>query len=183
MSERQRGERGGEAERHRDHPRQCEAETRVSRTARDQNHRGERSGGCEDGVLQKAEPEHTDAGLLRLQSSGLERMPVDDEAASNDESAEAGRDDRSCSREPEARPALDSGDLAIGDDVPEVGCELHPERDRQPDRIEVLQLAENALEPRSPGNADDCAQSQDCAERDQERVLGRIPVEVRRGSQ
>src|SRR6266540_5489217 len=135
MTETERRERGDEAERDGDRPRQREAEARMRRPARENNHRRERGGGRKDRVLERAEPEHADARFTRLEPRVLERVTVDDEAATNNECPETRGDDCAGTPEPEPRTALDARDLAVGDDVAEVRSDLHAEGDRQPDRI------------------------------------------------
>ena len=65
-------------------------------------------------------------------------MTIDDEAATDDERAESGCDDRTRPRDAELRSSFEPRDLAVGDDVPEVGRQLHAEGHREPDRVEVV---------------------------------------------
>lgn len=117
----QRGERGGEAQWNRNRPRQRETEARVRRTTGEQDHGGERGSGCEHGVLEDAEPEHAGARLVRFEAGRLECMPVDHEAGADDERAESGRDDRTRPGHAEPWASFEPCDLAVGDDVAEIG--------------------------------------------------------------
>src|SRR5512133_788473 len=103
MPEAERRERRDEAERDGDRPRQREAEARVPRAAREDDHRCKRGGGRQDRVLERAEPEHADARLTGLEPCVLERVAVDDEAAPNHERTETRRDDRAGAPEAESR--------------------------------------------------------------------------------
>src|SRR4029077_1107605 len=105
-----------------------------------------------------------------------------DEAPADHERTETGGYHRSGTSEPEPGPALDTRHLAIRDDVPEVRSELHPERDRQPDRVEMPELVQHALEPSGPGDAHGRAERQCCADPDEEGVLSRMPVQMRKRS-
>src|SRR5437667_234579 len=124
------------------------------------------------------EPEDTRPRLARIQTGCLERLPVDDKSPADHERTESGCDHRSRTPEPEPGTALQPRHLAVRDDVAEVRRKLHPERDRQPDRIEMTQLVEDPLEASGPGDARRSAEGQCRAEPDQQRMLGRLPVEM-----
>src|SRR5690242_14727703 len=83
----------------------------------------------------------------------------------------------------EARPALDSRNLAVRDDVAEVRRYFHPEGDRQPDRVEVTQLVQDAPEARRPGDSDRRTECERRPDPDEDRVLRRVTIEVRRRPQ
>ena len=76
-------------------------------------------------------------------------------------------------------PASDARDLAVGDDVAEVGRGLHRERDRNPCRLEVLQPVADALEPRRPRDAGGRTDGERRSDPDEQQVLERMPLEVR----
>ena len=84
---------------------------------------------------------------------------------------------------PETRSALDPSNLPVRDDVAEVRGDLHAERHRQPDRIELVQLVEDDLEPRGPRNPDHGPQCQAGTEQDEERVLCGVALQMGRGSE
>src|SRR5437588_4863447 len=110
-------------------------------------------------------------------------MTVDDEAAPDDEHPESGRDDRSGSPDAEARAALGPGDLAIRDHVAEIGRDLHPERDGQPDRVDVVQLMEDTREPGGPGDPDRSAEREASTDQDEQSVLRGMALEMREGTE
>src|SRR5438067_1904439 len=182
VAETERSEGGEKPERHRDRPRQGEAEARMRRPAREDDHRSERSTRREDGVFERTEPEHPDAGLPRIEACVLERVPVDEESAANDEDAEAGRDDRARATDPETWAALDARNFAIRDDVAQVSRDFHPEGDGKPDRVDVVQVVQDLMEAGRPGDAHDRAECQRSADADQQQVLAGIALEMRQGS-
>ena len=177
----QENQRDGGAERHSDDPRELDA-CAIVNAVDEQEQRGAERGGREDRVLEGAEPQYTDARLARVEPGILERVAIYDEAAADDEDSEAGRDDRPRPSEPEPRAALRARNLAVGDDVAEIGGHLHTERDRQPDRVDALQLVQHRLEARGPGDADGRAEGEPGADQDEQGVLGRVPLEMRRRS-
>src|SRR2546421_10467918 len=85
VADAERGERREKAERHGNRPRQSESEAWMRRPAREDDHRGERSSGSKDRVLERTEAQHANARLARLETRSLERMPVDDEAPTDHE--------------------------------------------------------------------------------------------------
>jgi hypothetical protein len=143
----------------------------VSRATREQHDGGEGRGGREHRILERAEPENANACLARLEAGGLERLPVDDEAAANHERAEARCDDCSRASHAETRPSFKARHLAIRDDVAEVRCELHPERHGEPDRVDVAQLVEHVFEARRPRDSDHGAEREGSADCDEQRML------------
>ena len=84
---------------------------------------GERGGGCKHRVLEDPEPEHACTRVARRKTGGLERMPIDDETATDDERAESPAATIAPAR---AIPScvLLRADLAVGDYVPGRGREL-----------------------------------------------------------
>src|SRR5437588_232779 len=82
-----------------------------------------------------------------------------------------------------ARAALGAGDLAIGDHVAEIGRDLHPERDGQPDRVDVVQNMEDTREPGRPGDPDRSAEREARTDQDEQSVLGGVAFEMREGTE
>ena len=79
----------------------------------EQEDRADEGAGREDGVLERAEPEHPHARLVARNSEILERLEVDRESATRDEHPEAGRDDRTGPQSAESDAASDVRDLAV----------------------------------------------------------------------
>ena len=80
---------------------------------------------------------------------------------------------------PSCGPPSSARDLAVGDDVTEVGRQLHAEGHREPDRIEVVQFVQHPAEACGPGDPDRGAERQRSADADEQRVLRGVPLEVR----
>ena len=87
-----RPQRGGEAERHGDRPRERQAHRRRVRAAREQLDRRDAGGRCEQRVLERAEAEDAHARLAVGDTGLLERVQVEREPALRDERPEAGGD-------------------------------------------------------------------------------------------
>ena len=139
--------------------------------AGDDDHGGDRGSRSEDRVFERAQPEDADPRLARRKTCAFERETVDDEAASNHEHAEARSDDGTCTAHAHLRPAFDTGNLAIRDDVTEVGGDLHPERRRQPDPVDAGADVDDLLESRGPRNADQRSERKRGTDSDQQEVL------------
>ena len=90
----------------------------------------------EQRILERAETEHADAHLLIGEPCLLERVHVDREAAARDERPEAGRHRCDDVARAELAVLLDARDLAVREDVTDVGERLRAERAREtrPDR-------------------------------------------------
>ena len=116
--------------------------------------------------------------MTRIEAGCLERLPVNHEAPADDERAKARCDDRPRASEPEPGTALYARHLAVRNDVAEVRSELHPECDRQPDRVEVPQFVQDVVESSGPGNPNKSSERQRTADPDQQSVLGRVPIQM-----
>src|SRR5439155_8848135 len=127
----------------------------------------------------RAQTEDAHACLARLQPRGFQGLPVDHEPSANHERAEAGGDDRACASNPEPWAALEARDLAIRDDIAEVRGDLHPERDGQPDRVEVAELVEHAAEAGRPRDSDRRTEREGSPDPDEDRVLCGMAFEMR----
>jgi hypothetical protein len=134
----------------------------------------------ENRVLECAEPEHAHSCLPGVEAGRLERLPVDDEAPTDHECAEAGGNDRTGPAKPEPWTAVGPRQFAVRDDIAEVGRNLHPESDREPHRINVVQLVDHGSETGGPRDPDGRTERERAAHPHEECVLGRVPLEVRR---
>src|SRR5919204_4585322 len=175
----ERERRGDQSQRYRDHPWQREPEARMCLAAGDDDHRGDGSSRREDRVLERAEAEDADARDARVDSRRLEGEAVDDEAAADDEDAEARSDDRARPPETHRGPPFHSDDLAVRHDVPDVRSDLEPECDRKPEPVEARTEIEDPLESGCPRNTDERTERQRAADAHEQRVLHRVPLEVR----
>jgi hypothetical protein len=178
MPQAERRECSDEPERHRDRPREGEAEAGARRAAREDDHSRKRCDRREHGVLEGTEPEHADACLTRIEAGILERMPVDGEPAANDEDAEAGRHDRAGAPKAKTRPTLCARQLAVRDDVAEVRGELHRERDRQPVGVRGTELAQDRAEAGRPGDTGHRSQGEARTEEHEQRMLRRVALQM-----
>ena len=130
---------------------QRKPEARATRShARAARHGGEGRGGRDHRRTRARRAQNATAPLARLEAGGLERLPVDDEAAANHERAAARPAHRSRASHAETRPSFKARHLAIRDDVAEVCCGLHPESHGKLDPVDVAQLVEHVFEARRP---------------------------------
>lgn len=128
----------------------------TARPEQDDDRADERRGG-EDGVLERSEREHPRDRVLSAKAGAAERPVVDREAARRvrgREDAEAGDDRAHRQSQREHRPAVNAGDGAHGEHVPEIGRHLAGEADREPDRHDVLDRVYQPAIARHVGETD-----------------------------
>ena len=122
----------------------------------------------EQDVLERPQPHDADARLPARDAGSAQGDDVGREPAVRDEDAEAGEDDGGELHQSELGPALDAGDLAVGEHVTEVGDDLPRERERDPDRVRMREPVEDVAEPGGPCDGERRAERKCDAERDEE---------------
>ncbi len=122
------------ADRDADRPRERDRALRV-RVVREQEDRADQGAGRENGVLERAEPEHPYARLVAWDAEILERLDVHREPTAGDEHAEAGGDDRTRPQRAQLDAAPDVGDLAVRERVADLRG--HGPRDCERDPVPV----------------------------------------------
>ena len=132
-----RPECGGEADRDGDRPRKRERLRRLRDAAPEQRDRGDARGRCEQRVLECAQTEHAHACLAVGDAGLTERVQVDREPALRHEGAETGGDRGESVARRHVGAALDAGDLAVAEHVPDIRDDLGAQRDEEPDRLHV----------------------------------------------
>ena len=114
----------------------------------------------EDGVLERAETEHPDPGLVGRHAEILERLDVDGESAARNEHPEPGGDDRGRAQPPELDAAAHVGDLPVREGVADVGGDGARDREREPVRVRVPETGGDGHVTSRPGDEDRCDERQ-----------------------
>ena len=124
-------------------------------------------------VLQRSQTEHPHACLAIVHELLPECVQVDGEAAASDEDAETRCNERERAGVGKVRSVFDSGHLAVGQHIADVGEHLGGERERQPVRVDVTEAVGDSAEPRGPSDTDYRRSRKRGSERDEGNELVR----------
>ena len=162
-----RPQRSGEADRHRDRPRQREQRRRLGDAHHEQRDRCDAGGRSEERVFECAQSEHAHARLAIRDAGLAERVQIDSEAALGDERAEprCDRGERVAHRH--VGSLVDPRHLPIAEDVADVGDQLGAERDEEPDRLDGVHTRRDVTEAGRRGDREERAE-RDCRARNHE---------------
>ena len=148
---RDQGESG--SDRDADQPGERDPTLRV-RVVEEQEDRADQRAGGEDGVLERAEPEHPHARLLGRDAEILEGLDVHCEPAARDEHPEPGGDDRSRPQSTELDAAAHVSDLAVRERVADVRGDRARHGERDPVPVRVPEMRRDGAVPRRAGDED-----------------------------
>jgi len=179
LAETQRRQREDTPDRNGDRPRHRQPARGAMHVVDQQENRHDARGRRQQGVLERAEAEHADPRLTRVDELLTEGVKVEREASAGNEDAEAGGNERERTRVRERRAAVHACHLTVGEHVTEIREHFRAQRERKPAGVAMTEAVGDRAEASRPRDADQGRCGQPGPEHDERDHLARGSFEVR----